>query len=239
MVIKALGLDFFGTLVEAEADRDTCVSKMCDRLRECGYAIDDEDFASHYRSTATEHRRTREADLREVNNCVWISDALRRMGYEAEPSSLNVVSTVEAYFDQWRITLYPDALSFLKLIRGRYTIALVSNFTDSAFLHRSLSRLGIDGFFDFVVDSDVIGWRKPHPTIFKRFLELSAVKAGEVLFVGDDLKADVRGAKDMGIRAVFLARPGRKLDPGGDSGIQPDFVVSSLTELGKLLDEGL
>jgi hypothetical protein len=27
MVIKALGLDFFGTLLEAEADRDTCVSR--------------------------------------------------------------------------------------------------------------------------------------------------------------------------------------------------------------------
>ena len=141
MGIRAIGLDFFGTLAEAEADRNACASKMCERLRECGYTINDGDFISSYQSTALEYRKTRETDLREVNNRVWVEDTLRRMGYEADPSSPHVASAVEAYFNQWRITLFPDALPFLKSVKGRYKIALVSNFTDSCFLKKTLSRL--------------------------------------------------------------------------------------------------
>ena len=176
-------------------------------------------------------------DLQEVNNRVWVADALRRMGYDADPSSPHVASVVEAYFNQWRIKLFPDALPFLKAIKGRFKIALVSNFTDSGFLIKTLSRLRIDGFFDFVIDSDTTGWRKPHPNIFKRFLELTGVKAEDSIFVGDEVESDIKGAKAVGIRTVLLTRPNSKRSPEDELGNQPDFTVNSLSGLERLLNE--
>jgi len=235
MTIKAVGFDFFGTLVEAEADWEDCVLSMCRHLRGCGYEFADSAFISNYRAAAVEYRKTRREDLREVNNCVWVADTLRRMSFEAEPSSPHIISAVERYFSPWQLSVAPDAHGVLRRLQGKFKIALVSNFTDSAFLHRCLDKLGIEGFFDSVIDSDSVGWRKPHPEIFKRFLELSGARAEEAVFIGDDLESDIGGAKNAGIRAVLLTRPGRAHSRQEGSEVRPDRVVSSLSEFGEML----
>lgn len=233
MGIKAVGFDFFGTLVEAEADWEACVLSMCRHLRSCGYDFSDDAFISNYRAAVVEYRERRHEDLREVNNCVWVADTLRRMSFEARPSSPHIISAVERYFNPWQVSVAPDAHSVLERLRGKFTVALVSNFTDSDFLHRSLSRLGFEGFFDHVIDSDSVGWRKPHPVIFRRFLKLSGVGAEEAVFIGDELGSDIKGAKDIGIKAVLLARPGRAYNSRVE--VRPDLVVSSLSEFGEML----
>jgi hypothetical protein len=41
MPIKAIGFDFFGTLVEAEAKVNDCISSMCNHLHNLGYSFAD------------------------------------------------------------------------------------------------------------------------------------------------------------------------------------------------------
>lgn len=235
MAIKAVGFDLFGTLVEAEADWRTGVLSMCRHLRGCGYAFSDDAFVSNYQAVVAEYRRIRYEELREVNNGVWVADTLRRMGLEAQPSSPHIISAVERYFDAWKITVAPDAPGVLERLRGRFTLALVSNFTDGSFLRRLLGRLGIGAYFDHIIDSDSVGWRKPHPAIFQRFLELSGARAEEAVFIGDDLDSDIKGAQGVGIRAVLLDRSRPARDHQGEGEVQPDHSVSSLEEFELLL----
>ena len=235
MVIKAVGFDFFGTLVDAKADWKACVLSMYYHLKQCGYEISDDDFMANYRATVVECRKMRYEALREVNNCIWVADTLKRMGIEAEAYSPNIVSAVEKYFSLWQLTIVSEAPIVLERLSGMFKIALVSNFTHSAFLHRSLRKLGIEKFFDHIIDSDTVGWRKPHPKIFKHFLKLSKAKAEEAVFIGDELETDIKGAKGMGIKSVLLARPGHVLNQQRETDVFPDYIVSSLTEFEELL----
>lgn len=86
-------------------------------------------------------------------------------------------------------------------------------------------RFGLDGSIDGVASSHSVGWRKPHPAMFERALEIAAVRPAEAFHVGDNLIADVWGAQQLGIRGVwrrsFRTRPptderGEPHDPWSD-----------------------
>jgi putative hydrolase of the HAD superfamily len=131
--------------------------------------------------------------------------------------------------------LYPDVFEALDRISQVFQTGLISNFTNSAFLQRSLRKFGIISFLDYIIISDTIGWRKPHPKIFETFLDSLNVKADETVYVGDDLEADIKGAKDSGILAVFINRKKVKMEElEGD--YKPDIIVNSLMELEKILE---
>jgi HAD superfamily hydrolase (TIGR01509 family) len=103
--------------------------------------------------------------------------------------------------------------------RGLKT-AIVSNAMDPAWiLVRDLEEQGLAQRMDAVVFSSDVGVRKPRPEIFERALDELGVAAERALFVGDRLDADVRGARELGMRTVqamwFRAEE--------DGDIEPDF----------------
>ena len=231
--VKAIGFDYFGTLVEAEAEVSDCLVSMCGHLHELGYSFSDEAFLNTYRNIVRQKRSTRYEKFKEVNNSVWVSDTLNSMGFETDSDHPEILSTVEKYFAEWRLTLYPDVIPVIKNLREDFKIGLVSNFTDSNFLNKTLRKFDIEAFFDSVTISDNCGWRKPHPYIFQEFLKSLDTRPGEIVFVGDDPVSDVKGAKDMGITTVLIRRTNKDLNDKPD--VAPDFIVNSLTELQELL----
>ena len=208
---------------------------MAKYLQGLGYVFSIDQFISNYREVAIEYRKKRYENLQEVGNNVIVANALGKIGVSIESVDPDVTSAVEHYFNPWKLTIAPDAHQVLKKLSGRFIISLISNFTNSTFIHRSLDNLGIDRFFDHVIDSVSIGWRKPHPRIFKHFLNLSGVKAEEAVFIGDDLDADIKGAKNLGIKAVLFVGSENNQSEQKKSNVQPDQIVYSLSEFGELL----
>jgi HAD superfamily hydrolase (TIGR01509 family) len=234
MVVKAVGFDFFGTLVEAKAEVNDCLSSMCRSLECHGLRLSKVDFLKSYRTTVRGYREMRNKGFREVNNCVWLCDTLDRLGFNVEVTDPVIVSTVKQYFDVWETSIYPDVHETLERISSEYKTSLVSNFTDSSFLYRTLKKFDLETYFDSIVVSETVGWRKPHPRIFMRFLDSLHVEPEETVYIGDDLHADIRGARDMNIIAVLILRNGDKeIEKGGP---QPDYMVNSLLELEKILN---
>lgn len=68
-----------------------------------------------------------------------------------------------------------------------------------------LARHGLLAALDAVVFCTDVGWRKPHPSPFRRALELLDTSAHEAVFVGDDPVWDVEGAHSAGLRPLLLA----------------------------------
>ena len=104
-------------------------------------------------------------------------------------------------------TLFPhiaETLDWLK--RERYAVGMVSNTgrTWGRYLRPVQDRLGIGRYFDVRVFSDEVGIRKPGPAIFETALEALHLPPEEVFHVGDDVTADVAGAKALGMRAVWF-----------------------------------
>ena len=113
-----------------------------------------------------------------------------------------------------------------------YVTAIVSNFDYAPTAYALIQRHGIRKYFDDIVISEEVGWRKPKPAIFHRALELTNKDPGEVLFVGDNYGADVAGAKSAGIDAVWLNTKNRSTN---DLTPPPDYVISALPQLDDIL----
>ena len=104
--------------------------------------------------------------------------------------------------------LAPSAKYILRILCSQeYEIGLVSNTasTPGSVMREILNRLDIRQFFSFMLFSDEVGYPKPHRAIFKEiFNYLADCKPEELVFIGNDYRADICGAKEAGITTVWL-----------------------------------
>lgn len=104
---------------------------------------------------------------------------------------------------QWE--LYDDVVGCLRTLKELgLSLAVVSNW--DAELEDLLRGLHLLPYFDTVVSSACVGYRKPDPVIFKLALEQLGVGPHEALHVGDRPDADGDGASAAGIRPVIIDR---------------------------------
>jgi FMN phosphatase YigB (HAD superfamily) len=85
-------------------------------------------------------------------------------------------------------------------------IGLICNtgITPGNALRRVLEDGGLAGYFHTMIFSNEVGIRKPDPEIFHLAADRLGVKASQIVHVGDNLKADVWGAKNAGFRTIYF-----------------------------------
>ena len=88
-----------------------------------------------------------------------------------------------------------------------------------------LKQRGIAQFFDVLVFSDEERLSKPAPRIFHLTLERLGALASETVHVGDHPTNDVVGAKQAGLRAIWLRRK-----PEEQPLVAPDASIDSLQD---------
>ena len=86
----------------------------------------------------------------------------------------------------------------------------------------------VRGYFDAVLTSVDVGYRKPNKAGFLELLRSLEVSPAEMVYVGDEEK-DIAGANAAGIVSVLIDRDGKNPDFG------QDFTVKSLTHISGLL----
>ena len=96
--------------------------------------------------------------------------------------------------------------------RAASRVVVVSNWDVS--LHDVLERTRLRPLLDAVVTSAEFGAAKPDPSIFHHALALAGATPAEAVHAGDDVEADVEGARAAGIAAVLVARDGIEAPPG-------------------------
>lgn len=126
--------------------------------------------------------------------------------------------------------LYDDVLPALGALRGRgLRTGIVSNtpWGSPGWLWREeLARLGLAGEVDAAVFCGDAGFRKPARPIFEAILGRLGVDPARSLFVGDDPRWDVAGARAVGMDAVLIDRHGE----------WPDADAPRIKRLSELLE---
>lgn len=69
---------------------------------------------------------------------------------------------------------------------------------------------------EVIIDSEIVGVRKPDPRIFHFALTTMAVDPGETAYLGDSARLDVDGARSAGLLPVHFDPYGDCADPAGD-----------------------
>ena len=119
----------------------------------------------------------------------------------------------------------PRILDELK--RQGLTIAVISN-TEDGRLIDSLAAAAIADCFDVLIDSHVVGVRKPDAAIFRLTLERLNLEANEAAYVGDSYVHDALAARAVGLRGILL-------DP---LDLHPESVCPRIRSLGELCSYG-
>lgn len=116
----------------------------------------------------------------------------------------------------------------LARLAGRMPLVLVSNFYGN--IHTVLGEFGLDGLFAGVVESAVVGVRKPDPQIFSLGVKALGMEPGEVTVVGDSYAKDIVPAKAAGCHTVWMRGEGWTDDEAADTSAA-DFTIHRLAEL--------
>ena len=103
---------------------------------------------------------------------------------------------------------FSDARPTLEGLKARgHRLGVLSNFPPH--LEKTLARHGLRRHIDFVVVSSLVGLQKPDPAIFWLAIARSGWPRERILYIGDDLNDDIRGARAVGLRAVLIDRHDR------------------------------
>jgi len=138
---------------------------------------------------------------------------------------------IDAAFDVYfkarqQVSLYDDVVPVLDQLAGRYRLAAVSNG------NADIVMTGVSRWFEFSVSSADVGQQKPHAAVFETAMHRAGVEPSQTVHIGDDEHRDIFGAREAGIRTVWVNRSGRDWQHEGCSA---DHHIRDLTELPAIL----
>lgn len=110
----------------------------------------------------------------------------------------------------------------LKALAARYPMVLVSNFYGN--VDEVLRDFDIRQYFNGIIESAVVGVRKPDPRIFALGVTALGLEPAQVLVVGDSLRKDILPARSIGCRTAWIK--GRGWTPDEDAATDPALIPS-------------
>jgi HAD superfamily hydrolase (TIGR01509 family) len=190
-------------------------------MREMGAELDDEAYAREYERC----RRAQDGSFR-----VRLARAF--LGPDADVQE--VARRAARHWTYTPESLQPDVAETLEKLTGRYRLGVIANQLRA--VREAMQRDGIDRFFDVWTVSEELGVEKPDPRIFEQALELAQAPPGRCAMAGDRLDYDIRPAKALGMRTVWVLRGEAPAEPTPDQLAEPDAVVRTLAELPAALE---
>ncbi len=225
MTVRAVFFDFGGTLVNALRDAYPTYSAV---LRGHGIEITREQWAE-VNSRVIDRlgpRRYRLVGCSPSWGDRMDSETLRELGIP-DPNGRISAALHEAFVAPESHRPFAESQPVIERLRGHgIGVHLVSNNID--WLIETLSRLGWIGLFDSVTYSQEAGAEKPDRRIFDLAVRRAKCDPTGILHVGDTWEADYLGAKQAGLRAIWLNR-------NGTAPPEPCEMVRDLGELPRLL----
>lgn len=232
MSIKAVLFDMFDTLMLIEKDHafyNPSLKRAHKFLVKKGIKVRFTDFKNAYIKARDALYMKADVNLEEPHFNTRISDALRHLGFSVDANSGVVAGATNAFCECFMeyVRIDEHAIEILRKLHGKYKLGIISNFAIPECVMKLLKRHDLSKFFDVVIVSAAVNKRKPSPEIFQQALKKLGVDAAETVFVGDTVDADIKGAKDTGMKTIFIERRVQK----EVEQVCPDQTIKSLNEL--------
>lgn len=193
--------------------------------------------ATVFRKRLHDYYAQRDKDLQETTYHFVLRELLKELDYVEVAESV-IRSGLDAMYaiTQANWQLEKDTLETLQALKSnQYHLGIYSNAGDDKDVQQLIENFGIRKFFDFVLTSAACFYRKPHPRAFEIALAQWNIIPEEAVMIGDNLEADIKGAKQVRMKTIWLTRRA-KFTKEDMQRIKPDFSMRKLTELLPTLD---
>lgn len=232
--IKGIIFDYGGTI----DSRGVHWSEIIwDGYQAANINIDKESFRECYVYAERELARTLHIlphhnfyDLLLIKMHIELSYLVDQNKFEATNLEEKAIAIAQYCYDQARNSIEEARLT-LQTLYERYPMVLVSNFYGN--VESVLTDFNLRHFFKEIIESAVVGVRKPDPQIFALGVEALGLAAPEVLVIGDSYKKDIVPAESLGCRVAWLK--GKGWTAQEDAVSHPSII----TKLSDVLDVAL
>lgn len=203
--IKHIFFDLDHTLWDFEKNSEEALSEIIYACqKDCGFDFTLQEFLDVYKplnelmwKLYRENKITKE-DLR-----------IRRFGDALIQFGITDLKIAEHIADEYvkisprKTNLFPHTIDALNYLSKKYKLHIITNgFAEIQSTKLKTSK--IDIFFNEVITSEAIGVKKPHPHIFSYALETANTTYSESLMIGDNYDADILGAINSNIPAIYF-----------------------------------
>ena len=237
MSIKGIIFDINGTLIDIHTNEwhDEVYRVISNLLSYQGVMLDPDRVREVYfqiikEQLAASAQRHPEFDATEVFRTLMAwhrTDFTRALPPQQQQLLPVLLAQVHRAAARFRLQLYPGVRETIIELHSRYALSIVSD-AQTAYAAPELNAVGLSGYFDPVIISGELGFRKPDVRIFEAALGAMKLTPQEVLFVGNDLYRDVYGPQKLGIRTVFFKSSEMKQDK---ENVAADYIIYSFPEL--------
>lgn len=120
---------------------------------------------------------------------------------------------------------YPGVDELLHILKNNgFTLGIITN-GRYPFQMDNIRSLGIEHYFSCILISEKEGFKKPDKEIFFKAIIALGVQTENIIFVGDNPKTDIEGAKRLGIKTTFIK------SKYWNTCHEADFTIADIREL--------
>jgi YjjG family noncanonical pyrimidine nucleotidase len=132
-----------------------------------------------------------------------LKDSFDCLNYSISDEQINQMSVDYITYLPENNLLFDGAKEVLAYLNSKYTLHVITNgFAEVQF--KKINNSGISEYFSTITNSEMAGVKKPHPKIYQHALTVANTDKNNALMIGDCIEADVKGAIDFGIDAIYF-----------------------------------
>ncbi|MFC0776821.1 YjjG family noncanonical pyrimidine nucleotidase [Flavobacterium sp. HJSW_4] len=109
--------------------------------------------------------------------------------------------------------LFDGAIEVLEYLKPKYKLHIITN-GFAQVQEKKINNASLGGYFSTITNSELAGVKKPNSIIFDYALKLANTSKENSIMIGDDFEADVNGALNAGIDAIFFNE--KRVDVSGN-----------------------
>lgn len=112
------------------------------------------------------------------------------------------LGTAYVEISPYKTAVLPNCMEILDYLAGRYEMHIITNGFEEV-QNIKLDQSGLTKYFSKIITSEQAGARKPDPKVFGYALDLTKGSVDNSLMIGDDLRTDIEGARNVNMDHVY------------------------------------
>lgn len=146
-----------------------------------------------------QHDKITHQELR-YNRLKFSFDALN---YEISDEDIDLIANDYIELLTENNHLFDGAIEVLEYLKPKYKLHIITN-GFAQVQDKKINNAALGGYFSTITNSELAGVKKPNSIIFDYALNLAQTTRENSIMIGDDLDADVNGALNAGLDAIFF-----------------------------------
>lgn len=200
--IKHIFFDLDHTLWDFEKNSALAFEKI---FQELNIEIDNQQFMDVYNPINVAYwklyeRNEIDQESLRVNR---LKDAFEVFNLEITLEEIKIISNLFIEYLTSNNHLIDGTIETLEYLKDNYKLHIITN--GFSFVQEvKLQKSKLADYFVTVTNSELAGHKKPHSTIFQYALTVANASKNQSIMVGDSIEADVLGAMNFGMKAVYF-----------------------------------